>query len=232
MKNPSEHRVGQVVRGRSASTGHLAGISGVILSGGESRRMGSDKALLPLHGARLIDHVHARLAGLFAEVLIVTNAPQVYHDIPCRKVADIFAQGGALAGIHAGLSQARQQHIFVVGCDMPFVSPELVKSICARAGQGHLILPVSSSGHEPLHALYGKSCLPAMEQVLRDGEKRIAGFFDQVQVVKIPAANLQQIDPLERSFYNINTPEEYFRLRSTSTEEKLSSGIKRAGLNR
>ncbi len=201
----------------------IHGISGVILAGGESRRMGSDKSLLPIHGARFIDHVYARLAALFDEVIIVTNSPELYREIPCRKVPDIYYAQGALAGIHSGVKHAQHRHAFVVGCDMPFVSPQLVRSICARADQGDLVLPLSSSGHEPLHALYGKSCLPAMEQVLDAGRKRIISFFDQVQVAEIPPEELQRIDPQERSFRNINTPEEYFQLRGKGSGPQLAA---------
>ncbi len=201
----------------------ISGVSGVILAGGESRRMGSDKSLLPIHGARFIDHVYARLAALFDEVIIVTNSPELYKEIDCRKVPDIYSAQGALAGIHSGLKHARNPAVFVAGCDMPFVSPQLIRSICEQAELADLILPVSSSGHEPLHALYHKSCLPAMEQVLDAGRKRILSFFDQVRVAEIPARELRQIDPQERSFRNINTPEEYFQLRGKQPAESLAT---------
>ena len=132
---------------------------------------------------------------------------------------DIYYGQGALAGIHSGVKHALNDHVFVVGCDMPFVLPELVRKICASADQGDLILPISSSGHEPLHALYGKSCLRAMEQVLDAGQKRIMRFFNQVKVTEIPPSELQRIDPQELSFRNINTPEEYFRLRGHSEND-------------
>jgi FdhD protein len=191
----------------------IPGISGVILAGGESRRMGSDKSLLPIHGARFIDHVYARMASLFDEVIIVTNSPELYPEIPCRKIPDIYLGQGALAGIHSGLKQAKNEQVFVVGCDMPFIAGEVVKKICSHAAEADLVLPLSSSGHEPLHALYGKTCLPAMEQVLDAGKQRICLFFDQVRVMEIPSHEMLPLDLAERSFQNINTPEDYFRLR-------------------
>ena len=211
----------------SASSQRISGISGVILAGGESQRMGSDKSLLPLQGARFIDHIYARLSSLFDEVLIVTNSPELYQELPCRKVPDIYLKQGALGGIHAGLSQAQQPRAFVVGCDMPFVSEMMVRKICSHDKQGDLILPLSSGGHEPLHALYEKSCLPAMEQVLEAGHKRIMKFFSQVKVVEIPAAELLPLDPQEKSFCNINTPDEYFRLRGLPFDDELHKDIKK-----
>jgi FdhD protein len=202
---------------------HITGVSGIILAGGESRRMGSEKSLLPIQGARFIDHIYSCLSSLFEDVVIVTNSPELYQDIPCRKVPDIYFNHGALGGIHAGLSQVEQSRAFVVGCDMPFVSTEMVRKICSLADRGDLILPLSSSGHEPLHALYDKSCLPAIEQVLEAGHKRIMKFFSQVRVVEIPAIELLPLDPQEKSFCNINTPDEYFRLRGLPFDEKHHS---------
>ena len=199
----------------STTEKRIAGVTGVILAGGESRRMGSDKSLLPIQGARFIDHVYRRMAALFDEVIIVTNSPDLYNEIPCRKVPDIYYAQGSLAGVHSGLAHAKTEKIFVVGCDMPFIAPAVVKQICSHAGEGDLVIPHSSSGHEPLHALYSKHCLPAMERVLDAGLKRILLFFDQVKLIELPVAEIQQLDPQELSFQNINTPEDYFRLRGT-----------------
>jgi FdhD protein len=204
----------------TGETGRIPGVSGVILAGGASRRMGSDKALLPIRGARFIDHVYARMASLFDEVIIVTNAPELFSDLACRKVPDLYAARGALAGIHSGLAHATSEQVFVVGCDMPFISARVVRHICARAAHGDLVIPHSSSGHEPLHALYGKGCLPAMEQVLDAGHKRIMRFFDRVKMVEISSDELKELDPEEKSFQNINTPQDYFRLRGTVVDNQ------------
>ncbi|WP_305043844.1 formate dehydrogenase accessory sulfurtransferase FdhD, partial [Geoalkalibacter sp.] len=132
----------------------IAGITGVILAGGESRRMGCDKSLLPVEGARFIDHIYRRLAALFDEVIIVTNSPGLYQDIPCRKVPDIYYGKGALAGIHSGLCHARHERIFAVACDMPFLNAEVIQGLCLQADQGAVVVPQSPRGPEPLHALY------------------------------------------------------------------------------
>lgn len=208
----------------SGAAKRIPGITGVILAGGESRRMGSDKSLLPIQGARFIDHVYSRMAALFDEVVIVTNSPELYSEIDCRKVPDLYYAQGALAGVHSGLAHAGNEQIFVVGCDMPFISARVVRHICAQASRGDLVIPNSSGGHEPLHALYDKSCLSAMEQVLDGGQRRIMLFFDQVKVVEISSKKIKELDPGEKSFQNINTPEDYFRLRGTLvSNEELSS---------
>lgn len=194
---------------------HIPGITGVILAGGESRRMGCDKSLLPVQGARFIDHIYRRLAGLFDEVIIVTNSPSLYQDIPCRKVPDIYYGKGALAGIHSGLCHARHERIFAVACDMPFVNPDVVRQLCGQHSvTSQIVIPHSAHGIEPLHALYDKQCLPAIEEVLDQGLRRIVAFFPQVNVQEVPLSELSWIDPEGRSFHNINTPEEYFHCRA------------------
>lgn len=197
----------------SPAQGRIRGITGVILAGGESWRMGSDKALLPIQGARFIDHVYRRLSELFEEVLIVTNSPSLYDGIPCRKVPDIYHAQGSLAGIHSGLCHARNERVFVVGCDMPFVDSTVVRHICARAGEGDVVVPMRENKAEPLHALYGKTCIPAMEQVLDADQRRIIAFFPQVKVSEIAEGEWSVLDPDGLSFRNINTPQEYFNLR-------------------
>jgi FdhD protein len=193
--------------------GRIRGITGVILAGGESRRMGSDKSLLPIRGARFIDHVYRCLSELFEEVIIVTNSPTLYDGIPCRKVPDIYYAQGSLAGIHSGICHARHERVFVVACDMPLLDPAVVRNICARAGEGDVVIPVGKHGCEPLHALYGKTCLPAMEEVLDAGQKRIIAFFPRVKVAEIGALEWSALDPGGLTFRNINTPQEYFSLR-------------------
>ena len=195
----------------------ITNTTGVILAGGESRRMGSDKSLLPFKGARFIDHTYRTMAQLFEEVLIVTNSPDLYSDIPCRKVPDIYSAQGSLAGIHSGVSHANNETTFVVACDMPFINPQSIRILCNRAAEGDVVIPIGAHGHEPLHAVYSKRCIQAMEDALDAGHKRIVGFFPQVEVVEVSTAKLSPADTDDSSFLNVNTPQEYFSLRDSSS---------------
>ena len=210
----------------------IAGVSAVILAGGESRRMGSDKSLLPWHGGRFIEHIHRLLDELFDEVIIVTNSPGLYDSIPCRKEPDIYYKQGSLAGIHSGLCHARNERIFVVACDMPFLSEEVIRALCACDRQAEVVIPRSEWGLEPLHACYAKSCLPAIEAVLDAGKKRIVGFFPEVRVIELAATEFQKIDPEGLSFRNINTPEEYFALRDQALHVTEMPGIEKLAARR
>jgi FdhD protein len=199
-----------------AETARISDVTGVILAGGESRRMGSDKSLLPLAGARFIDHAFRRLAEVFEEVIVVTNSPGLYAHLPCRKVPDLYPAKGPLAGIHSGLCHVRSGKIFVVACDMPHLSTETIRRLCREKDGNDVVVPHSGRGIEPLHALYDRNCLPAIESALGAGEKRIVSFFAQVRVRVLPPETLAGCDP--DSFRNINTPGEYFALRDPGKE--------------
>lgn len=192
----------------------LAGVTGVILAGGASSRMGSNKALLPSRQGRFIQSVYRRLTTLFDDVLVVTNTPEQYSFLGCRKVADIYSGMGALAGIHAGLRHCATTHIFVSACDMPNLNEELIRYLAGRADGHDVAIPESPHGVEPLHAVYGVGALPAIEEVLDAGKRRIVSFFPRVRLQLVGQAEVARLDPEFRSFRNINTPEEYYRFRN------------------
>lgn len=197
----------------SISARKITGVSGVILSGGKSSRMGSNKALLPYKGGRFIEAIYRQMTEIFAEVILVTNNPEQYEFLPCRKAPDFFPDGGALAGIHSGLLQSSNPAIFVVACDMPYLNNGLIRHLASRADKGSVIIPEGPAGLEPLHAVYGRGCLAAIEEALTSGKKRIISFFDRVEIIKINAEQIATFDPSFTSFSNINTPDEYFQIR-------------------
>lgn len=186
----------------------FADVAGVILAGGESSRMGRNKALLEVYGERMIETAYRRMAELFDEVLLVTNTPESYDFIPCRKIADIHPGMGPLGGIHAALSSAVAGRAFVIACDMPGLNPRLIRELCSIEG-GDVVIPETPGGLEPLHAVYSKNCLPKMEQMLFAGERRILSFFDLAQVRLVPRGRIAALDPEYASFRNINTQEDY-----------------------
>jgi molybdopterin-guanine dinucleotide biosynthesis protein A len=201
----------------------LTGVTAVILAGGRSSRMGSNKALLPYRGGLFIESIHRRLAALFPEVLLVTNTPEQYDFLPCRKAGDIYPDMGALAGLHSGLHHSATPHIFAVACDMPYLDDRLIRYLVGQRHKGDLVIPEGEGGFEPLHAVYGRACLPHMEESLRANRRRIVSFFDRVQLVKVDRGISAAFDPEFRSFSNINTPDDYYALRGA--EQEACEGI-------
>jgi FdhD protein len=192
----------------------VKGVTGVILAGGSSSRMGSNKALLLHRGGRIIEGVYRALSELFEEVIVVTNTPHLYDFLPCRKVADIYPGRGVLAGIHAGLLASSEPAVFVVACDMPHLNGDLIRHLTALCEGVDMVLPLSDGGFEPLHALYGKECLPAIEELIEAGDRRVISLVPRVRVREVPSGEVTTFDPAFDSFVNINTPDDYFRLRN------------------
>ena len=194
-------------------------VTGVILAGGASSRMGSNKAFLPLKGVRFIENVYRTLAELFEEVMVVTNSPEQYTFLPCRKVPDLYPGKGVLAGIHSGLMHSKEPAIFAVACDMPYLNAELIRYLTSLSAGADLIIPSTDSGFEPLHALYRKGCLPAIEELLQsEANRRVIALLSRVRVREVHSEVIASFDPEFNSFTNINTPEEYYRLRSGKKE--------------
>jgi FdhD protein len=188
----------------------INGVSAAILAGGASRRMGRNKALLPFRGAPLIEAVYRRLARLFPEVLVVTNSPDDYPFLPCRKVPDLFPGMGAFAGLHSAVAHARHDRVFVVACDMPYLNAAVVRHLCALNGDAATVVPVNASDLlEPLHAVYHRQSLAVMEELLASGERSILALFPRVPTRVVGREELSPLDPKLSSFTNVNTPADY-----------------------
>jgi len=190
-------------------------VTGVIQAGGRSSRMGGEpKALLPLGGRRIVERVVDAVAPAVAEVLLVTNTPELYAFLGLPMVGDVYPDHGSLGGIFSGLRAAAGDVAFTVACDMPFLHPDVVRLVVERAGEGDVVIPRAGGQLETLHAAYAKACLPHIEARLRAGRLKIVGFFEAVRVVEIPEAEVARYRAPEVAFMNVNTPEELERARA------------------
>ena len=193
----------------------LTEVTAAILAGGHSQRVGQDKALLRYRDGKLIEAVHAVLAKLFREVLIVAKQPELYRFLPARAVTDALPGDGPLVGIHAALQAAATRFVFVVGCDMPSLQPNLIRDLACRPRRYDVVIPALQDDQlEPLHARYSTACLPEIESVYRDGPCAVSVFFDRVQTLIVPRTELVAQDPELQSFRNVNTPEDIAGLES------------------
>ncbi|HYS17830.1 MAG TPA: molybdenum cofactor guanylyltransferase [Candidatus Binatia bacterium] len=194
-------------------------ITGVIQAGGRSTRMGGQpKALIELGGRPIIERVLEALAPAVDDVLIVTNTPELYAFLGLPMVGDVYPEHGSLGGIYTGLKAAAGQVAFTVACDMPFLHPEVVRLVVARAGEGDVVIPRVGSQLETMHAAYAKACLPRIEERLIAGQLRIVGFFERVRVVEITEADIARFRDPRVAFMNVNTPDELARARGLVAE--------------
>ena len=193
-------------------------VTGVVQAGGKSTRMGGrPKALIQLGGRSIVERVVAVLTPVVDDVLVVTNTPELYAFLGLPMVADVYPDHGSLGGIYSGLSAAGEI-AFTVACDMPFLHPEVVRLVVARAGEGDVVIPRVGEQYETMHAAYGKACLPHIEERLRAGRLRIVGFFDRVRVVEIGEAEIARFRDPAVAFMNVNTPDELERARALAAE--------------
>ena len=208
----------------------LPRVSGIILAGGLSRRMGRDKAFIDFDGVPLIARVLERVQPLCAEVMIVANDKDAYAQFGVPVIGDVYPGKGSLGGTYSGVLAAREQYVLAVACDMPFLNTALLRYLISLAPQFDLVIPraadlVSKSPRadaprktrrllakqvdlHPMHAVYAKTCLPAMKARLFTGDLRLIGFHDDVRVRVVEPAEVDRFDPQHLSFFNANTPED------------------------
>jgi molybdopterin-guanine dinucleotide biosynthesis protein A len=184
-------------------------ITGVILAGGRSDRMGKNKALMLLDGRRLIDRVVAVLREVFADLLIVTNDPELYADLQLPMVGDVYPDKGALGGIYSAIYHASTPYCFVVACDMPFLNTAMMRYLISQIANNDVVMPDIHGDMEPLHAIYSKTCLQPIRRCLETNRLKIISFFPEVRVCTIMASDIQRFDPNLLAFRNLNTPEEF-----------------------
>jgi len=190
-------------------------VTGVIQAGGRSTRMGgAPKALMELGGDRLIDRVVRALRQVTDDLLIVTNTPDLYASVGLPMVPDVFPDAGSLGGIYSGLRAAAGAAAFTVACDMPFLSPDVMRLVTSRAHEADVVAPLVGGQWETLHACYAKACLGPIERRLRAGRLKITGFFEEVRVLAVAEAEVTRLGAPEVVFMNVNTPEELARARA------------------
>jgi len=184
-------------------------VSGVIMAGGASLRLGRNKALERVGGKALIERVMDSLVPLTTEVLVVVarreQAAALRLPPPVRVVSDRYPGGGSLGGIFTGLDASGESWSLVVACDMPFLNGELLCHLMEASSNVDAVVPRLGGQPEPLHALYSKACLAPMERMLRAGDLKIAPLFEAVRVRYVDEETIDRIDPRHLSFFNINT---------------------------
>jgi molybdopterin-guanine dinucleotide biosynthesis protein A len=175
----------------------------LLLAGGQSRRMGRPKALLPIGGGTFFEWVAGRLRGGFPELLVAASRPvQLPSSLRSRFLPDRLPGAGPLAGIEAGLRAARHSTVVVVACDMPDVSPDLAERLAAAAEGRDAAVPRVGRRPEPACAAYRRSALDAITEALDGGDLKAANVLARLDV-----SWLDDVDPALLS--SLNTPADY-----------------------
>ncbi len=199
-------------------------LSVVVQAGGESRRMGQDKALRPFLGQLLIERVLARVVPIADEVVVITNRPEDYRFLNHRVVTDLLPGRGALGGLYTALSVATHPAVAVIGCDMPFVNAKMLtrQRELLLMQDVDAVVPRTELGFEPLHAVYRRTvCLSAVRTALDAGAWRMSSWLDAVRLRVLSMEEIRSYGPEQKAFCNVNTPDEFAKAERWANENSV-----------
>ncbi|MDP1758186.1 MAG: molybdenum cofactor guanylyltransferase [Thermodesulfovibrionales bacterium] len=195
-------------------------MTGTILAGGENRRIPLLKGHIEINGKKIIDSSVNLMRNLFGRVVISTNTPELYFYCGAPMIGDIINQRGPLTGIFSVLSNIKDDAIFVVACDMPFLNGQLIRYMVDKynnfnsgTNKWDAVIPVFEGKPQPLFGIYSKNILGIIEERLNKGLKKLKDLLTEINVLYIKEEEVRQIDPEGRSFLNINTMEDLEKIR-------------------
>lgn len=197
-------------------------VLGAVLAGGESRRMGCNKATLPFHGKPLIKSVIDPLKSIFSEVIIISNKQQTYDFLKLPVLTDIIPKCGPLGGIYTALVYGNSRPLFVIACDLPLISKEFIQYILDydvsqkstsffSKNKPIAKIPIQQDRLHPLCGWYSSGCLDLIKKNLEQRQLKVLNFLKQIHTIPVPLAS-------EKTLYgqdllsNINTEEKYQHL--------------------
>lgn len=201
-------------------------ISAVVLAGGNSSRMGKNKALLELGPHVVIEIVVEVLKTIFEEIIVVTNTPQLYSLLKgVRFVSDALesTEKKSIIGLYTGILEAKNNYVFVVACDMPFLNADLVHYMIDQMGDEDTLVPHINGYYQPLHAIYHKNSLSYIKALLDSSNYKISDLFDCFEDLKVKKINDEILDRLkitENCFLNMNTHQDYIDIKNSWFSDK------------
>ena len=191
-------------------------ITGAILAGGESSRMGQDKALLELDRKSFIQRIAEVLQEVVECVIIVSDHGERYGFLRLPIYEDIYKNCGPLAGIHSALTNATTEGVFIVSCDMPFLSPEVIRYVIDSKSCDDVTLLSTRNGFQPLCGLYKRGCLPTIEDHLKQGQCSVLQCLQEMQTTTLSP----QFTNIPHPLMNVNTPGDYELCLKSTPEQK------------
>lgn len=184
-------------------------VTGFVLAGGKSSRMGQDKAFMQLGGRTLLEQALQRSQAATGSAWIVGSATKfaAFGSV----VEDLYPERGPLAGIQAALAAARTELNLITAVDMPFLELDFLKYLIAqaRASRAVVVVPRASGGLQPLCAIYRKNFAEAAERSLRAGQNKVDSLFSEVQTLVIEQTELERNGFAEEMFRNLNTDQDW-----------------------
>lgn len=178
-------------------------ITAIILAGGKSSRMGTEKGLVVFSGKSLVQHVIDALKKITDSIIIITQYPS-YEKFGYPCYPDIYKEKGALGGIYTGLVNSSSQKNIVVGCDMPFLSQNVLNGLIENCDDVDVLLTMHKGKEEPLCSVYDKSCIPHFKKLIEAGQLKITDALMGLKTRMISFDKEEWF--MGNEFTNINTP--------------------------
>ena len=180
-----------------------------ILAGGQSRRMGQNKALIKLGGVSVLQRVIDVAQPLSEDVILVTNTPHIYQQFHLPMVADIVPNKAALGGVYTALSHTRHPWTLVLACDMPFLNSDVITHMARhRRSNLDVVCPRIDDHPEPLHTFYKQTCIPTIEDQIATDQLKITMIFKQVQTLYLGKTAFEAVTLDPTFLLNMNTPQD------------------------
>ena len=191
-------------------------MTAVILAGGLSKRMGYSKEFIKLDNEYLIHQSIRKLEELFNEVIVISNNPDFYKDLPCRVEQDIIKKKSPLVGLHAGLKHAKYNYIYLLACDMPNISTMYINDTISKIKDYDAYIPKLGEYFDPFHGFYHKRILEQLESFLTENAK----FQDFISTINhYPVTSGEYLT--EELFQNLNTPDDLLEIQYNSNEVEV-----------
>jgi len=193
------------------------GISGFVLAGGKSSRMGRDKALMQVEGKPLVLRAAEILRPFVPEVTLLAPADW-YGNLGFPVIADKWPDQGPMAAICTGLLSSTTEWNVFLACDLPMISQQFIQLLVqrSRATRADAVVPRTADGWQPLSAAYHSRCRAVFARAIRDGERSVIRSFDEIQVEAITPDEMASAGLGEMELANVNTPEDWARITNFS----------------
>ncbi|NLT19961.1 MAG: molybdenum cofactor guanylyltransferase [Syntrophomonadaceae bacterium] len=199
--------------------------SGAILAGGKSSRMKFNKAFAQIDQQMSIEIIIHKFKSIFSETIIISNEPELFQGFNLPVFTDVYPRLGPVSGIHAALYYANYEPVFILGCDMPFLSTQLIENMISRIDNYHSVVPSIDGFLQATAAVYSKTSLPIFEGCLKTQKLKLTRILkEELNSLVLNEDNMRPFGEISDMFFNLNDNETLEQAR------KIAGRLRQSGL--